>query len=357
MNTTDNTQSPLLSNLESTAIAPITMTTDACVAWASSLSHDDGWRQAFLSVKDELLALDPSRLATIRVNVSDATVLVRRQVPRIASLQTDFDRDLRGFPPDIGARLDTVSLAMDFAQLAFDTARSPGHELETLRTACIEHRRLLGAALEPLVAFGHLEPAQLATQRDGKSSIGIAQDVRAMVMLIEGDAAPLRSRLLVSDEQVEAARKDAARLMECVSDRKLHDARAEAAAELRARAWTLLSDTWDRVRSAVTYVRRGHGDADSFAPSFVSALRAAPAVSDNGTHDDAADPDAPEPGTGTDAGHPAPAAPAVAPKPESKPANGETDAAIMARGGVLPATEEEKAAFARLRALQEGAKA
>jgi hypothetical protein len=126
-------------------------------------------------------------------------------------------------------------------------------------------------------------------------------------------------------EDLQTASRIGTRLTRIVGLREQAPAQAAAATDQRQRVFTLTLRAYEEARSAVTYLRRREGDAESIAPNlYTGKARRRPTDSSTTDGSTTGTPDAPAAGTGTSAGAPSgnastPAAGSGTPTPAVSP--------------------------------------
>lgn len=108
--------------------------------------------------------------------------------------------------------------------------------------------------------------------RAGRATRTRQGDLLQLVAALRQSWERIEGRTCVERSELDEAEADANELMTRAGILARQGASAEAA-DLRARAFSLMASTYDEVRRLVAYLRWHEGDAERIAPSFVGRPR------------------------------------------------------------------------------------
>jgi hypothetical protein len=227
-------------------------------------------------------------------------------VPKLETLRTEMTA-MPGFDVRNLDQLQDRALAAAYADAtAYAPVTTP--EVASLIEEGTPIREKLLATCELLVTFGILDAKQVAEIRSGNGNLDLAQDLIAASALLKKHWAQIQNKVPLTMDELERARLVGSQLHVKLGERMPENAgtaTTDAALLRRARAYTLLVNTYDACQRAVYFLRWNEGDADRFAPSIFGK---------SGRRKEKAAPQSPEaPETAPETGN-APA-PAVAPAP------------------------------------------
>jgi hypothetical protein len=179
--------------------------------------------------------------------------------------------------------------------------------------------------------------ARKLEQLKGANGIkNVAQDLQMLSQIMQESWPQIQGKSATLAEDLQTASRIGTRLTRIVGLREQGPAQVAAATDQRQRVFTLTLRAYEEARSAVTYLRRREGDAESIAPNlYTGKSRRRP--TDNSTTDGSA--------TGT------PSAPPVAGTGTGAPAG---NASTPTGGSAVPTPALSPAAVAAAVAAQKG---
>lgn len=128
--------------------------------------------------------------------------------------------------------------------------------------------------LEAHVRHGHLDANVLDPFGGPISYRKLGNDLEALSILVHDTWSKLEGRTLLTLDAMDDAYRLGARIIDACAERDLAPATAARATQMRDRAYTLVVRTYNEARSAMMFVRRAEGDADSIVPSLYTTRRA-----------------------------------------------------------------------------------
>lgn len=226
--------------------------------------------RAFERLHSRMKAIRRREVTAVDVDIEQAAILVLTAESRIRALQPEIVR-LPPFNPELLTSLREVALAAWYAHVVVAPGADQEKRLNMLIKETADLKRSLLLQADALASVGLLDAKRIAQLRAGRSHWDLAGDTLALSDLFRRRWKQLRRKTTVTEEKLDRAANLATELLQAIGDR----ARAFAAAEhLRAQAYSLLYQAYDKVRRAVVYLRWEHGDADDLAPSIGAEKRA-----------------------------------------------------------------------------------
>lgn len=223
---------------------------------------------AFNAVAPQLEALHTAELATINLDISSSINAATRVLPTLMTMRPLIVQQLPLF--DVGAfdRLPTFTRVLSYVHsLHLDALASQAQVRGTLNDADRLRRALLADATA-LINRGHLN-ATLLTHLLGKSGTKhVRADLATLVSAFNDSWATLHDHCAIRQDDLVYASRLAMQLGDVAHLREQGRTRLARTTDLRLRAFTLFSRTYDDARRAVTYLRWQHGDVDAIVPSL-----------------------------------------------------------------------------------------
>lgn len=247
-------------------------------------------KRGLLEVRPQLDALREDELQIVNIDPMKAGAIVLAAEPRAQAVIAPVLDQLPNFDPRAIQLLRPTALAMVYVETALAAERQDA-DLKAMVTRALAIRRDYLFQADGLVHRGLLPPEPIAEVRDGRGNLDLAHDVLKLIATFRGGWAKIEGKTPITLAELEAAEKEGMKLVEALGAREggvVAAVDAETHADLRTRAFTLLSKRYDEVRRAVTYLRWHEGDADEITPSFYVGSRGGPrrpAGPNNGTGD------------------------------------------------------------------------
>ena len=111
-------------------------------------------------------------------------------------------------------------------------------------------------------------PRKLDSLKGANGIKNVAQDLQMLSQIMQESWPQIQGKSATVAEDLEAASRIGTRLTRIVGVREQGPAQVAAATEQRQRVFTLTLRAYEEARSAVAYLRRREGDAESIAPNL-----------------------------------------------------------------------------------------
>jgi hypothetical protein len=164
--------------------------------------------------------------------------------------------------------LEDYALALRFAHAAFQTATLPPDDLTKLSEEALELRERLVADAKALSLHNLLDPRKLDSLKGANGIKNIAQDLEMLSQIMKASWPQIQGKSATVAEDLELASRISTRVTRIVGVREQGPAQVAAATEQRQRVFTLTLRAYDEARSAIAYLRRREGDAESITPNL-----------------------------------------------------------------------------------------
>jgi hypothetical protein len=183
------------------------------------------------------------------------------------SLRSQLRERLNDFDVTNLDKLETYALALTQAHSVCCGVEDKSPELQRLSgEAQALRERLLGDLLV-LVKRGFVSSATLKGLRGPNGHRNIASDILVIANVLRSAWTGIAGKTAVTEDELLHAEALGDAMLAIVGKRNQFTALGIQSSEERQRAYTLFMRAYNEVRSAITYLRRNCGDADSIAPS------------------------------------------------------------------------------------------
>lgn len=235
----------------------------------SKLASDEALvADSYERVKADLAALPSDQFVQLNVDVQFATRTILGSLPEMRTLRERMIKELPAFDVAAFDKLEDYAQALKFAQSGFQIATQPPDDLEALvETGGKLHDRMLADA-KALGQYGLFDVKQLDKLKGGNGFNNLAEDLELLSRAMTSAWETIKGKALTPFEDVQTASRIGLRLTRIVGLREQGPARLAAATELRLRAFTLVSRTYEEAREAIGYLRRREGDLENIAPTL-----------------------------------------------------------------------------------------
>jgi len=217
------------------------------------------WRPAMSALEEKQL---------LPMNISASRVVHRcvGRLPRLRELEPDLVAQFGDAPRQRIVELEQQAWALLHAEIGCQQEKKP--DLRALSKQVLFHRERLLLAARSLANWGHIDPERLERV---PSPLGYANQTNG-VMLLRTLLTQARARssapLPFTDEDLNEADRIATELIVAQGYERMHRGRPTPAQEIRVRAFTLVSSTYDLLRRDVSWLRWPFGDADEWLPAM-----------------------------------------------------------------------------------------
>lgn len=223
------------------------------------------------AVRDELLAMDPDVLVPLNVDVVASATTVLGVVQNVRLYRPAL---VAKCGEEAVRRIDRLELLAHAALQAHADFRGADAtvQLGPLSKELTKIRDVLVAEARSLILRGLLDDTRLRELTGTKGHKNLYVDALQLVAVFRTAWADVDGKCGVTSAYLLEAENLAVRLGNAIgeNDRPC----ASAAADLRHRAFSLLSHTYEEARRQITYLRWFEGDYDRIAPSFFSTRAA-----------------------------------------------------------------------------------
>lgn len=235
---------------------------------ANSTQVPSIYRQAFEQVKAEIAAIPEHEFLNISLDIPATVITAQGVYPEVIALRDEFLRHLPTFDIAKVDKLETYALAMFCAQADHKAATEPSASVAELVNAAVSTRAVLLADVNSLIAHGLLAPGVIGGLQGTNGYKNVMMDLGTLTGILRKYAAKVAGRTSIRPEELAEAEDLASKLGKAVGLREQSPQLIAEAARIRQAAFTLFVKTYEEVRSAVQYLRRAEGDADSILPSL-----------------------------------------------------------------------------------------
>jgi hypothetical protein len=225
--------------------------------------------EEFLAItREPMRALRDEQLLTLFTDPMATAATIAAKALRIRAMSAEIAAHAPTFPKATLALLEPAAATLAHLHgLSLGQTRRPNEAPERLEKAVVRREVLYNSAKFVAIA-NDLDAAPL--ERLHAASNGYTDTSSAMLGYIAmhyDESGALRARSPLSAAELDEARKEA---MELAFYAGVRDDRADEAAlaDQRRRAYTLAVNTYNKVRSVISYIRYDFGDADSIAPAL-----------------------------------------------------------------------------------------
>jgi hypothetical protein len=233
------------------------------------LTMPDGarFRAAYERREHEIAAVPVERLAHLCIDVQDAVATVLGALRNIAQLGVQ-SAALPALSAANLERLEDYALALGHAHTLYLAESQPKASLPVLKARAFELRRDLRDDMQVLVRRGLLPSDCLSRLEDSNDPKEVAFDLLAMVVVVREHWDAIAAKTAIRVEELDVVQQVADEIVQAVGERLRKKKRASPARLMRRKAFTLLVEAYERVRSAVRFWRAEEGDWEKVAPSL-----------------------------------------------------------------------------------------
>jgi hypothetical protein len=228
----------------------------------------------------ELTALSDQDVMDVNAEVPAAVALVLGVLPKIRAFRASLVLALAGYDFALFDGLEEYALALNAAHGAYLVATQPARCSREILGEARGLRKILLQDLKALAARGLVDPVRWKALRGRRGYLHLATDLNILALLHQSCLSLVNSELSGTEEALLSKRSLASsaeleRAFELVKiilraagrpDRKSKE--VLAAADMRARAFTLLVRAYEEVRRCIAFLRSAEGDAELIAPSL-----------------------------------------------------------------------------------------
>lgn len=222
---------------------------------------------ALARLQPQFIALAPSQVVPITVDIGNAVRIILGSIPRIIPYR-DAAARLDGFDIVHFDELRERALAAECANVRYLASIAPHGELPELLIEATGLRDRFAAALNALAVYGLCDPAQIRALSNGYGYQATAENLMALASLLTANWPRAHGRVPVTQDEIHRAGVLGEQILMLNGEREFGASPTLPAADLRRRAYTLMDQSHDQVRRALSFIRWSEGDVDTIAPSI-----------------------------------------------------------------------------------------
>jgi hypothetical protein len=242
-------------------------TPDATNAAPAAPSAPNAAADAFAKIEPELASLTAEELAPLPADFGAAVNAVLAAAPRIHEHREAMGEQLPKHPLALVDKLESYAQAAWYAHLLHTYSANGPEALKALVDEATKLRDGLLIAAEALAHRNLLDADAVARIRKGSGNADLAGDLVALAALFKESWGKVASKTAVERHEIDRAAELGPAVMVALHAKK-HAGKPVDTEAQRARAFTLLSRSYDACRHALAYLRWKEGDAESIAPSL-----------------------------------------------------------------------------------------
>ena len=223
---------------------------------------------AYHSVEAELEALAPSALVQVNLDIIAAVNTAAGVIPEVKALRPRIVQELPLF--DIAAfdKLHLYAMAAAYAHTMHLVAAGPQDDLRPMFEEAVKLRELLLADATALATRGLINGEVLKHLKGAVGYKNVQTDLQMLINVFKGNWDSIQGKCGVTEPELARGGKLVAWLMEVVGLREQGPAELAKSADMRVRAFTLFTRTYDDARRAVGFLRWKEADVDNIIPSL-----------------------------------------------------------------------------------------
>jgi hypothetical protein len=224
--------------------------------------------ETYERVMPELRNLLLDELTSINLDIPSVVATTLGALPEIRGLRPEIAKQLPDFDLAAFDKLEDYAFTLNEAHMRYLTATQPADDLEALSAEATALRETLFADASALARRGLLDGNKLRELHGPNGYKNQATDLGMLASMLREGWPQIQGRSAIEHSELERAVKVGQRLLRIVGLREQGPATVAQATEIRLRAFTLLSRTYDDARRAAMYLRWNAGDVDRIAPSL-----------------------------------------------------------------------------------------
>lgn len=233
-----------------------------------AVSDEQVARQTYASVEPEMKALPPEEVKQINLDIPAMLATVFGVLPKVQPYREAIAGLAGGISVEQFDKLEPYAVAMSQANSYHTMATQTPDDLESAHAEGVTLRNTLYTDATVQVRRGIFSETILTNLKGINGYKNLASDLQDLSSVYFKNWSKLAGNTSVKQEEIDRASQLATHIFRVVGMREQAPARAAETADLRARAFTLLTDTYDAIRRGIIYLRWNEGDADEIAPSL-----------------------------------------------------------------------------------------
>lgn len=229
---------------------------------------DEVLETAYNSVVAELEALSPEELYPINMDVMTCVNTAAGVLPEVKALRAQIVQELPKFNIERLDKLHRYAMAAAYAHTMHLIATGPHDELQPVLEESLKLRELLLNDVTALATRGLVSGEVLKNLKGAVGYKNVQLDLQMLVSVLKANWPTVQGKCATSVEELARGERLVTWLIEVVGLREQGPAEKAKSADMRLRAFTLFTRSYDEVRRAVGYLRWKEGDVDNIIPSF-----------------------------------------------------------------------------------------
>lgn len=231
-------------------------------------------------MRARLASLDPKDFSPLNVDIPLAVNRALGVRPATDALRARIERECPGVDMVAIDEIEDRAYACAAANTAYDAAVTPQPGFATVAQEAFDARGVLQALAKLLISCNLLKAEQLEGLKGTHGYREVGEDCALLVLVLRQNWSRLEGKVPVTETQLSRVQGIADRLREMVGVRDQAPERTQGAADLRARAFTLLDRAYDEVRRAIAFLRWHEEDVDVIAPPLRTHVGPRPKAAD-----------------------------------------------------------------------------
>ena len=223
---------------------------------------------AFDRVLPEMKALPDEKVRSVNVDVPTVVSRVLGAVIKVVAMRPEILRDAPGVDLTLIDKLQDYARALQEAHVRYISVGRPPNDLHALAETAEASRRALRVDSTVLVRRGLVDPARLSCCEGLPGYRNVATELMVFATVLLEAWPKIQGKCCTSEEALHQATAVANALLAHVGQREQSPEERAEAADVRARAFTLLVDAYDEARRAISFLRWRQGDVEKVAPSL-----------------------------------------------------------------------------------------
>ncbi len=262
----------------------IVLTRQSVLERAERNSSSSQYRGAYQRALPLALTLPVRELITINIDVPTAVTLVIGKLPKIQTLRAAIAIALPTFELVHVDELETYALATAHAHARYLAAAAAPQHFAPLVAQTTALRDMLHSDAVALDHRGLLNGRPLADFRRTSGYTNVAFELLGLTALLRRAWPEIAHKTALTLEELEEAERLGELLLGAVGSRAQRSRVVEEVIQLRQRMFTLLTQTWNQVRRAVSYLRWSERDVNVIVPSLYAGRARRKRTSTRSTH-------------------------------------------------------------------------
>lgn len=216
----------------------------------------------------EIMALPEKDVRRVNLDVPSVVTKALGVLPGLTRLRSEFERVFRDFDWSLVERLEDYVWALFHADALFRVTRVAASDEEGLLAEGKQLRAVLLSCLKACEQRGLVNPERRARLELRTGFLAVSTHLSVLVSIFTSEPHLMTRQKLVVESDLERASELAVGLLEVAGRQRFRRDGVKQASEVRARAFTLVMRTYERIRLAVQFMRYERGDAHKLAPTL-----------------------------------------------------------------------------------------